>query len=124
MDAREQVMLDNGCVLTIANVSSHYFGGYYHVRLHVSGVIPLLQEYFVNEEAWAEGLRVLGDGLVFSRELGKMGVPTAEMPVVAAELRSSFERTMLPYLNHPDFARRFVQGEFRKRATRKSGYGG
>lgn len=114
-----------GVTAVVSDASSHYFGGYYHVRLVVVADVPLAPDCFPDAAEYEEALRMLGPTARFSRTMEKMAVPQAEVETVRCELLQAFESNLLAYLSRPDFPARFVQGEYAKSRTspRHRGYG-
>ena len=113
---REYVLAE-GVMALIRDVSRHYFGGYYHVRLQVTADVPLCSAWFESVAEYEEVLGRLGRSVRFSRTLEKMAVPLAEVDDVRNALLDSFETNLRGYLSRPDFPSRFVLGEYAK--TRK-----
>ena len=110
--------LGNGVLATLSDRTSHYFGGYYHVRIQVSAEIPVSAATFSDPAEFADALQRFGHFVSFSRTLEKMAVPDNELEAVRQHLLESFDCNVLPYLLREDFADSFVQSEYR--ATLKS----
>lgn len=106
--------LADGVTVLIRDVSRHYFGGYYHVRLQVAADVPLRADWFETPLEYDNALGCLGRSVRFSRTLEKMAVPQAEMEAVRNALLDSFEANLLGYLSRPDFPRSFARGEYAK----------
>lgn len=106
--------LADGVRAVIHDVSSHYYGGYYHVRLQITAEVPLCSDWFASESVYDDALRCLGTSVCFKRTLEKMAVPSTEIDTVKSELLKSFETNVLTYLLRPDFPSRFVLSEYVK----------
>jgi len=107
-------VLGGGILATVTDRTSHYFGGYYHVRIHVSADVPLAATAFADEAEYRDAVLRLGDSVSFSRTLEKMAVPEGELDVVRQHLLASFDTNLLPYLQRADFADSYVRSELRK----------
>jgi len=107
-------VLGGGILATVSDRTSHYFGGYYHVRIHVGADIPLVASAFADEDEYADAVLRLGDSVFFSRTLEKMAVPEEELDAVRRHLLDAFDTNLLPYLQRADFADSYVRSEFRK----------
>ena len=115
--------LGGGKTATIRDLTSHYFGGYYHVRLQISSEIPVTADAFDNTKTFEDALFRLGSEIRFTRNLEKMAVPESEIEDVRQHLLSSFDDNVLPYLLREGFASGFVRSEYRKKcAAVSSGY--
>lgn len=106
--------LGGGILATVNDRTSHYFGGYYHVRILVRADVPVSAAAFDVELDYHDAVRRLGPSVSFSRTLEKMAVPGSELDYVRQQLLASFDATMLPYLTRDDFAASFVRSEYRK----------
>jgi len=105
-------LLGDGLQAVVRDDTAHYFGGYYHVRIEVRADVPVCPACFDSEEDHRTARTRLGDSVRFSRRLEKMAVLGSEVDSVRCELLASFEANLLPYLQRPDFPRRFVQTEY------------
>jgi hypothetical protein len=112
--------LGGGVLATISDHTSHYFGGYYHVRILITADVPVSVTAFACQVEFEDALRILGTSVCFSRTLEKMAVPEGKVDEVRRHLLESFDNTMLPYLQRDGFCSRFLMSEYRKRL--KSGH--
>ena len=106
--------LADGWQAIVSNATRHYYGGYFHVRLHVAAEVALSAEWFESQIVYEDALRRLGNPVTFKRVLEKMAVPDSEIDSVLQDLISAFETNLVPYLLRPDFPRRFVISEYAK----------
>lgn len=106
--------LGGGIQATISDLSSHYFGGYFHVRILVRADVPVFSDAFAVAAEYTDAVRRLGPVVCFSRLLEKMAVPEGDIETVRQHLLTSFDTTMLPYLLRDDFSDKFIRNEYRK----------
>lgn len=111
--------LRNGLVIEFFDRSNRYFGDYHRVCVEVRCRIPLPIDLFAETAAPEAELQaaktLLGNEVVFSRVLEKMGVAGAEVEAVRQSLINNFIRGALSYMGGPDFPRRFVVAELENR---------
>jgi hypothetical protein len=107
-------MLGGGVQATVRDLTRHYFGGYFHVRILVGADVPVTAGAFSDAAEYQDAVRRLGSFVCFSRTLEKMAVPDSEVETVRQHLLSSFDSNVLPYLLRDDFAGSFVVSEYRK----------
>lgn len=106
--------LADGAKARIHDVSRHYFGGYYHVRLQVTADVPLHAAWFENSAEYEAALGRFGKTVRFSRMLEKMAVPQSDLVAVRTALLDAFAANLHGYLSRADFPRRFVLSECAK----------
>lgn len=110
---------DNGLRLEFVEDSNRYFGDYYRLRIEVRCRIAIDAALFPEAaDPAGEACRVrglLGEELTWTRRLERMGVATAKLPVVRAELMDAFATSTYPYLCNPQFPARLLAGELEKR---------
>lgn len=106
--------LGDGLLASVSDLTSHYFGGYYHVRILIRADVPVSAAAFDVELDYQDAVKRLGPSVSFRRTLEKMAVPDGEIDSVRQQLLASFDATMLPYLIRDDFADSFVRSEYRK----------
>ena len=109
-----ECFLLNGIRAVIHDVTSHYYGGYYHVRLQITAEVPLCSEWFSSESEHQDACCSLGSMACFKYNLEKMAVPEDEIDAVKSGLVETFETNVLPYLSRSDFPSRFVLSEYGK----------
>ncbi|QEM68478.1 hypothetical protein FO488_10050 [Geobacter sp. FeAm09] len=113
--AMREYELGGGITARLRDVTRHYFGGYFHVRIEVSAEIPLSATPFSGPEEYQAALRLLGGQIHFRRILEKMAVPEGDVTAVRQGLLEAFDANVLPYLSRPDFPGRFMRSEYVKR---------
>ncbi|QOX78909.1 hypothetical protein FY034_08170 [Trichlorobacter lovleyi] len=112
--------LANGLQVTVADVSRHYYGGYWQVCLEVSCLVPLELGLFSDPVIEADACRLLGAAVPFVRHLEKMAVHGDDLAAVQQELLERFDRHLLPFLGNQQFPSRFIQSEFQKRCKKSN----
>jgi hypothetical protein len=106
--------LTDGLIISVRNTTSHYYGGYFHVRLQATADILLSVGMFDSQALFDQVKKQFGRSLRFERVLEKMAVPESEVESVGQSLLTSFENNVLPYLSRKDFPLRFVLSEYAK----------
>lgn len=114
----ETIKLTTDLSVTLLDQTSHYFGGYYHVKVLAFCDIPLEPGYFANDAELDDAIVKMGSSVRFERILEKMAVPESAIETVRSQLTQSFHETTIAYLAAPDFAPRFVRSEYRKRVNK------
>lgn len=99
--------------MTLDDQTSHYFGGYFHVKVKAGCDIPLILAYFEHAAEFSAAVEMLGMSVRFERVLEQMAVSENELEAVRSRLIESFTETTRSYLSSPDFAPRFVRNEYR-----------
>ncbi len=113
--------------LSLCDQTSHYFGGYYHVKVQAYCDVPLVEEFFENVEKFRDARSRMGELVRFERIIEKMAVPRNEIEAVRNQLVNAFNETTLVYLSAPDFAGRFVRSAYLKcinKPAKRHNYGG
>ncbi|MDK9716910.1 MAG: hypothetical protein OEL57_03260 [Trichlorobacter sp.] len=112
--------LPNGLQVTVADVSRHYYGGYWQVCLEVSCLVPLEMGLFSDQVTEADARRLLGGEVLFVRHLEKMAVHADEQETVRQDLLERFDRHLLPFLGSQQFPSRFIHTEFQRRCKKSN----
>ncbi len=110
----ETIILDSDLSIILLDQTSHYFGGYFHVKVLVLCDIPLNQSYFKDAAEYRHAVGKMGTSARFERVLEKMAVPESEIESVRSLLIQAFHDTSEAYLSTPDFAPRFVRSEYQR----------
>lgn len=100
--------------MTVLDETTHYYGGYFHVKVFIYCDIPLLLNFFENEAEFNQAVSRMGASIRFERTLEKMAVPESEVNAVKNILMQTFYNTSKAYLSLPDFASKFVKNEYQK----------
>ncbi len=108
----------SGLQLELCDVSRHYFGGYWHLRMEARCLVPLSAAGVDDPAQLEEMRRQLGDPVPFVRRLEQMAVPPERLESSRAGLKQRLLGQMLPLLEHPHFAARFLAKEYRQRVKR------
>lgn len=107
--------LGSGITATVKDLTRHYYGGYYHVRIQISADVPVTAAAFAAAAEYDNAVVRLGQSVPFSRTLEKMAVPDTEIEDVRRQLLAAFDTNVLPYLQRDDFAPSFVRSEYQKK---------
>ncbi|HEY3423755.1 MAG TPA: hypothetical protein VGL27_03080 [Negativicutes bacterium] len=111
----KECLLENGLKALISDQTRHYFGGYYHVSLLITAEVSITDSIFKSESEYTDAISRMGESISFKSSLEKMAVPADEVNAVRASLLDSFENNALAYLSQPDFSKRFILNEYRKK---------
>lgn len=107
--------LPNGLVVTFQDRSNRYFGDYHHIcvvaTIHCE--IKLLHDEGLKKQA--ENL--YGQTLEVEKRFERMGVPSAEVDRVRADLVNDFLTNAAAYLSRPDYPGKLVRSEMSKRRS-------
>lgn len=114
--------LANGLSVRFIDCSNRYYGDYWRLKVEVRCALILQPELFVGEAdpqgACARARQLLGDQVVFTRSLEKMGVDGGQLESARTSLVEGFVRNAFPYLGQTEFPARLVVRELS--AKRKS----
>lgn len=120
--------LENGASVEFSDRSNRYYGDYHRVRIEVRYAVKLMPEHFTDAPdplAECEKLRLLlGPEVVYTNVLEKMGVAGGEVESVRQGLIGNFVKTVLHYLNRPDFAPKLIKNTLEQRKKFKPGRAG
>ncbi len=122
MSSMETILLDGTHRVTLVDQTQHYYGGYFHVKVVAWCEVPVLAAYCDTSAEFEAVVAKIGPAVRFERILEKMAVPESEVAAVRSHLIETFRETTVRYLAAPDFAPRFVLGEYQKR-LKKPVYG-
>lgn len=116
----ETIPLDAIGTIVLHDRTSHYFGGYFHVRVAATCSVPVKSDYFASRAEYDQAVVVLGETVTFTKNLEKMAVAEVDLESVRAELIAAFRATTYTYLVSDHFAPRFIHSELVKRQSKKS----
>ncbi len=112
--------LDNGLQLIFADESNRYFGDYHRicvVATIVCNLNDLSTENSDDDLFLRQAIETLGKQVAVVKRLERMGVVTADVEAVRAELIDSFLHHASSYLSRPEYPRALVHAELKKRST-------
>lgn len=108
----------NGLRLELFDVSRHYFGGYWRLSIEARCLVPLSAAGSDDPTRLEEMRRHLGDPVPFVRSVEQMAVPPERVESTRAVLQERLLAQVVPLLEHPDFAARFLAKEYQQRLKR------
>jgi len=106
------IQLPNGLVLHVYDTSRRYYGDYHLVRLEIVCEVAMQEDFFTDPNTFAEAIRLLGDSIVYRRNLERMGVPHERIDAARTCLMDGFEKTALGYFASEGFSRRLALSQF------------
>jgi hypothetical protein len=110
--------LGNGLRITFTDQSNRYFGDYYRVCVAATIECDLADLPADNAEQAALrdlAMETFGATLCVSRRLERMGVPTADVKTVLAELIEDYLGHASGYLCRPGYPQQLLAAELRAR---------
>ena len=69
----------------------------------------------IDEIDWKDLTAVLGSSVLFQKKRERNFVANEAKDAVFLSLRDNFKETLMDYLAHPDFAKRFILGRYSER---------
>ena len=69
----------------------------------------------IDEIDWKDLTAVLGSSVLFEQKRERNFIANEAKEAVFLSLRDNFKETLLDYLAHPDFAKRFILGRYSER---------
>ena len=108
----------NGLRLELFDTSRHYFGGYWRLSIEARCLVPLSAANIKDSERLAELRRQLGDPVPLVRSVEQMAVPPELVDETRAVLQQRLLAQLVPLVEHPDFAARFLAKEYQQRIKR------
>jgi hypothetical protein len=106
-----EIPLSNGLTVRFFDATRRYFGDYHQVRVTISCEVPLTADLFADVGAWQAAVKLLGNSLLYKKEIEHQGVPTADTARAIEKVISQFMEHSLAYFQTETFAKRFVQSE-------------
>lgn len=106
--------LANGLLVTVHDVSSHYYGGYWQVALEIRCLVPLDPDMFHDCSSAEDARRLLGEVVPFVRRMERMAVHGDALESARTGLLERFEQHLLPFLGADHFPARFILAEYQQ----------
>ncbi len=123
--AMQQETFDNGLQLAFFDESNRYFGDYHRIRVLVEIRLPLTPKLFRRDDdqqaACERAIEILGEVIVETRALERMGVPSEKVEAVRSNLINDFLANAGKYLHRPDYPERLLYGRLAKTTRRPTG---
>jgi hypothetical protein len=107
-------LLPNGLTVSFYDQTRRYFGDFYLVKLEIVCKVPVIADYFGENGEFNEARSLLGDEVVYRRNVKQMGVPSTEIERVVNRLMADFETHSLPYFAACAFPQKLVCAELKK----------
>lgn len=112
------LLLSNGLQVSIYDVSRHYFGGYWRLRMEARCPVPLSAAGIADLSRLEELRCQLGDPVLFVSSLEQMAVPPDQVEQARAALEQRLLAQVIPLLEHADFAASFVTKQYQQKLKR------
>ncbi len=114
----QTIPLANGLKVTIIDVSRHYFGGYWRLSLEARCLVPLSAAGMDDPVRLEEMRSQLGDQVPFVSTIEQMAVPPEQVDETRNALQQRLLDQVIPLLEHPDFAARFIAKTYQQKLKR------
>ena len=115
----EQTALDGGHQMRIFDNSRKLSDDRWTVSLLVEIDIPVVNSLFKQGKILTEEFNkikeVIGERVVFKKTIERFFVDQSLKQQVLDQLLADFKQNILIYLNHPDFARKFVLKTYKEK---------
>ncbi len=111
----QEISLANGLTVRFLDQTYRYYGDFYRVVLEVTCDVPLKCDYFVDANEFESARKLVEEPLRYQRHLEKMGVPSTEISRVIDRLITNFSNHSLSYFSSPQFPRKMILAEMRKK---------
>lgn len=115
----QEISLANGLTVRFVDQTHRYYGDFYRVVLEVACDVPLRGEYFVDSDEFESAKKLVEEPLRYRRHLEQMGVPSTEIGRVIDRLITNFSNHSLSYFSSPQFPRKMILAEMRKKLDRQ-----
>jgi hypothetical protein len=109
----EKIKLSTGLVLDVWNCSRSIAPDTDKVELYITTTIYLDPSFFAEPAQYEITRKHFGENILFEYRNGRTFVPKIDSETVFQEFIDTFHHNVLPYLNTPDFPRRFVISKYR-----------
>ncbi len=107
--------LKNNLKLEVWDLSENYWADFWNLKLEIKGKIQVDPSVFPKEDPLAEeAINAMGKEVFYKSEIVKVGIREKDLPKEIEKNLRFFEENALPYLQHPDFKKRFLLREFEK----------
>lgn len=115
MEIQKRILeLPNGLIFRFLDRTTHYYGGFFHVKVEVRCELPIRPEYFASAEQHDEAVAALGQTVMYTKLLERMGVAEPDIPAVSEQLMEQFIESSHAYLSSPTFPIGVVRTEMEK----------
>ena len=114
------IPLANGLVARLADLTHHYYGGFYRVVLEISCEVTPAAAHFSCHEEFSDAKKILGSTVTYRRRIEQMGVPADQVENVRNKLAKAFTDHSLSYLAGDQFEKKMVAYELIKVKKRRS----
>ena len=118
----EQITLNDGHKARLSDASRQISGDRWTVSLLVEIDIPIVNSLFKQGKILTEEINkikeVIGEKIVFKKTTQRFFVDQTLKQQVLDQLIDDFKQNILDYLNHPDFARKFVLKTYSEKKQR------
>ena len=108
-------------MVSFVDMTSHYYGGFFHVAVMAEIVLRLCPEYCPEGVDYEAAVSSLGDSVHYRQKLERMGVHGDEVDAIRNALIDRFIETSASYLTDPNFPARVVSAELAKLRKPKTG---
>jgi len=109
-----EINLPNNFHVRFYDMTSHYYGGFYHVAVMVEITFPLSPDFCTEDISYNETLSVLGKEVIYQQKLERMGVRNDLVETVKNELIVGFNSNLKGYFSDPAFPCRVVSYQLKK----------
>ena len=110
----KEIPLANGLVIRFFDATRRYFGDYHQVRIQICCEVPLSAALFEDVEAHQRALKILGNSVLYKKDIEHQGVATDAIPDVVANVLKQFVDHSLGYFNGEAFPKKLVQSELNR----------
>lgn len=110
----KELPLANGLTVRFFDATRRYFGDYHQVRIQICCEVPLTADLFDDDESYRQALKLLGQSVVYKKEIEHQGVATDSVPAAVEKVITTFVDHSLAYFNGAAFPKRFVQSELNR----------